>query len=695
MDTKQISLFSPASDREDLEAEVQSLRREIEKHNQAYYELDNPLISDSEYDALMRKLKDLETEIASGGGSIPNNSPSRKVGGRAAKKFAQIAHNPPMLSLDNVFSEEEFRDFYQKLLVRLGLPANTELTLSAEPKFDGLAVNLRYEYGKLTAAATRGDGQNGEDVTANVREISDIPKQLTGNLPDLIDIRGEIFMTKKAFAELNAKSQEKSGGKLFANPRNAAAGSLRQLNPEITRERNLSFFAYGIGSYQNFTLPQNYSELLRTYRSFNIPSCDLQQQINGLDAAIEFMTNLGKIRNELPFDIDGVVFKVDEFALQKQAGFISRAPRWAIAWKFPAIEVSTQILDIDIQVGRTGALTPVARLEPVEIAGVTVSNATLHNALEIARKDIYIGDFVFLRRAGDVIPEIVKAIPEKRPADARKFQMPAHCPVCNSAVIQDESAVIRCSGGLHCPAQKTAALIHFASRAALDIQGLGEKIIDDAVELGKLRNPADIFRLTLEDWKNLPRLGQKSAENLVAAIKKARFCTLPRFIYALGIREIGAVNARAIAEKFSSIEKILSATEEEFLAIDGIGEESAKYLKSFLSDQENLAVIQDLLQLGIVLEEMPAKKTVNSIFSDKKVVITGSFAEFSREELGEILRTLGAKVSASVSKNTDFLVAGEKAGSKLDKARGLGVQIIDAEKLQSELAKTRQEEENA
>ncbi|MBP3194537.1 MAG: NAD-dependent DNA ligase LigA [Cardiobacteriaceae bacterium] len=681
MDTKQISLFSTDGNTQDLDAQVETLRKEIEKHNQAYYELDNPVISDSEYDALLRNLKDLEAKIASTGGNIPQNSPSRKVGGKAVKKFAQITHNPPMLSLDNVFNEAEFRDFYQKLTTRLELPENSELTLSAEPKFDGLAVNLRYEYGKLTAAATRGDGQNGEDVTANVREITDIPKQLTGNPPDSIDIRGEIFMTKKAFAELNAKSS----GKLFANPRNAAAGSLRQLNPEITRKRNLSFFAYGIGSYQNFTLPENYSELLNLYRAFNIPICDLQKQINGLDAAIEFMTNLGKIRNELPFDIDGVVFKVDEFALQKQAGFISRAPRWAIAWKFPAIEVSTRILDIDIQVGRTGALTPVARLEPVEIAGVTVSNATLHNALEIARKDIHIGDFVFLRRAGDVIPEIVKTIPEKRPADARKFQMPERCPVCNSAVIQDESAVIRCSGGLHCRAQRTASLIHFASRAALDIQGLGEKIIEDAVELGKLQTPADIFRLTVEDWKQLPRLGQKSAENLVAAIEKARFCTLPRFIYALGIREIGAVNARALAEQFSSIEKILTASEEEFLSIDGIGAESAKYLKSFFSDQENLAVIADLLKLGIVLEEVEVKKTLNSIFSGKKVVITGSFADFSREELAEILRGFGAKVSASVSKNTDFLIAGEKAGSKLDKARELEVQIIDAEKLQEEL----------
>ena len=664
---------------------ITALRALIRAHDHAYYVLDNPTIADAEYDALMQELRALE---ATSGAPVPDDSPTRRVGGKADGAFAPITHAVPMLSLDNVFNVEDFAAFYRRLQERLGSDAS--LHLSAEPKFDGLAISLRYENGVLTRAATRGDGTTGEDVTANVRTIRAIPlRLLTDTPPAVIEVRGEIYMPKAAFATLNAQALQ-AGGKTFANPRNAAAGSLRQLDPAITAARQLSFFAYGYGAHDGFILPATYTELLAQYRAWGLPVCPLQRALTGADAAAAYMADMAARRHDLPYEIDGIVYKADRFAEQQTAGFVSRAPRWAVAWKFPAVEKTTIVEAIDVQVGRTGAVTPVARLQAVEVGGVTVTNATLHNADEVARKDVRVGDTVFVRRAGDVIPEIVKVVLEKRPADSQPFTMPTHCPVCASEVIRPEGeAVARCSGGLHCQAQRVQALIHFASRKALDIQGLGDKLIEQVVANGSVQSPADLFRLTLDDWSALPRMASKSAQNVLDALNAAKETTLSRFIYALGIREVGNVSAELLARHYRELPALLAADEEDLQAIDGIGPVMAQYIRHFFLDDANRAVIADLQAAGVHWPAVEAPVVnADSPLAGKTVVITGTLPTMNRDTAAAHIVALGGKTGSAVSKKTDYLLAGDKAGSKLTKAQELGVVIIDEAQLLAWLAET-------
>ena len=659
-----------------------ALREEIRAHDHAYYVLDNPRIADAEYDALMRELRALE---AASGEPVPADSPTRRVGGKADSAFAPVAHSVPMLSLDNVFSAEEFHAFIKRLQERLD---HSGLRLSAEPKFDGLAISLRYENGVLVRAATRGDGATGEDVTANVRTIRAIPLRLLDTAPPaVIDIRGEIYMPKAAFAALN-EAAERDGGKTFANPRNAAAGSLRQLDPAITASRKLSFFAYGLGAHDGYALPATYSDLLAQYRAWGVPVCPLQRALDSVAAAVAYMADLGEKRHALPYEIDGVVYKADYYADQQAAGFVSRAPRWAVAWKFPAVEKTTLVEAIDVQVGRTGAITPVARLRPVEVGGVTVTNATLHNADEVARKDVRVGDIVFVRRAGDVIPEIVKTVLEARPAESLPFAMPTHCPDCGSEIIRPEGeAVARCSGGLHCRAQRAQALIHFASRKALDIQGLGDKLIEQLVRDDRLHSPADLFALTLEDWAALPRMAEKSAQNILAALEAAKSTTLARFIYALGIREVGNVSAELLARHYRELPALMAASEEDLQAIDGIGPVMAQYIRHFFLDDANRAVIAALQAAGIHWPVVEAPViAADSPLAGKTVVITGTLPTMTRDEAAAHIARLGGKTASAVSKKTDYLLAGDKAGSKLEKAQALGVAIIDEAQLLAWLA---------
>ena len=630
----------------------------------------------------MCELRALE---AASGEPVPADSPSQRVGGKADGAFAPVAHAVPMLSLDNVFSAEEFHAFIKRLQERLD---HSGLRLSAEPKFDGLAISLRYENGILTRAATRGDGATGEDVTANVRTIRAIPLRLLDAAPPaVIDIRGEIYMPKAAFAALNAAA-ERDGGKTFANPRNAAAGSLRQLDPAITASRHLSFYAYGLGAHDGYALPATYSDLLAQYRDWGVPVCPRQSAVASVEEAVAYMAALGAKRHELPYEIDGVVYKADRYRDQQAAGFVSRAPRWAIAWKFPAVEKTTVVEAIDVQVGRTGAVTPVARLRPVEVGGVTVTNATLHNADEVARKDVRVGDTVFVRRAGDVIPEIVKTVLEARPATSVPFAMPTHCPDCGSEIIRPEGeAVARCSGGLHCRAQRAQALIHFASRKALDIQGLGDKLIEQLVQDGRVHSPADLFALTLEDWAALPRMAEKSAQNILAALEAAKSTTLARFIYALGIREVGNVSAELLARHYRELPALLAADEDDLQAIDGIGPVMAQYIRHFFMDDANLAVIAALQAAGIHWPRGEAPVVAaDSPLAGKTVVITGTLPTMSRDEAAAHIARLGGKTASAVSKKTDYLLAGDKAGSKLEKAQALGVAIIDEAQLLAWLA---------
>ena len=657
---------------------IEELRNTIRAHDHAYYVLDNPTVADAEYDALMQELRALE---AASGAPVPDDSPTRRVGGKADGAFAPITHAVPMLSLDNVFNAEDFAAFYRRLQERLD--SDALLHLSAEPKFDGLAINLRYENGVLTRAATRGDGATGEDVTANVRTIRAIPLRLLSDTPPaVIEVRGEIYMPKAAFTALNAQALQ-AGGKTFANPRNAAAGSLRQLDPAITAARQLSFFAYGYGAHDGFILPATYTELLAQYRAWGLPVCPLQRALTGADAAAAYMADMAARRHDLPYEIDGIVYKADRFAEQQTAGFVSRAPRWAVAWKFPAVEKTTIVEAIDVQVGRTGAVTPVARLQAVEVGGVTVTNATLHNADEVARKDVRVGDTVFVRRAGDVIPEIVKVVLEKRPADSQPFTMPTHCPICASEVIRPEGeAVARCSGGLHCQAQRVQALIHFASRKALDIQGLGDKLIEQVVANGSVQSPTDLFRLTLDDWSALPRMASKSAQNVLDALNAAKETTLSRFIYALGIREVGNVSAELLARHYRKLPALLAADEEDLQAIDGIGPVMAQYIRHFFLDEANRAVIADLQAAGVHWPAVEAPVVnADSPLAGKTVVITGTLPTMSRDTAAAHVTALGGKTSSAVSKKTDYLLAGDKAGSKLTKAQELGVAIIDEAQL--------------
>jgi DNA ligase (NAD+) len=655
------------------------LRAELNRHNHNYYVRDAPTIPDAEYDRLFRELQALEEANPE---LITPDSPTRRVGGQASSQFAPVTHSVPMLSLNNGFSEEEIASFDRR--VREGLRAE-EAEYATELKFDGLAINLRYENGVLTQAATRGDGFTGEDVTASVRTIRAIPLRLnTPHPPAVLDVRGEVLMFKADFARLNTRQRE-AGLREFANPRNAAAGSLRQLDPRITAERRLQFFAYGAGLVEGATLPETHSALLDWYQALGMPVCPERAVVNGADGLLSFFHMVEAKRDSLPYDIDGVVYKVNRFAEQERLGFVSRAPRFALAHKFAAQEALTVVQDIGVQVGRTGAITPLARLAPVFVGGANVTNATLHNEDEVRRKDIRIGDTVIVRRAGDVIPEVVTFVPERRPADAREFVMPVNCPVCGSPIVRPEGeAVARCSGGwTKCVAQKKNGLQHFASRKAMNIDGLGEQLVDQLVEKGLVDTAADLYRLDLATLSALERMADKSARNLLEALDKSRSTTLARFLYALGIRHVGEATAKALADHFGTLDALLDASEEQLLEVPDVGPVVAVSIAQFLADPLNrdlISQLRDQHAAGIHWKEQSVVRASRPL-SGKTFVLTGTLPTMTREQAAELIENAGGKVSGSVSKKTDYLVAGQEAGSKLAKALELGVTILDEKKL--------------
>ncbi|MEJ2213240.1 MAG: NAD-dependent DNA ligase LigA [Gammaproteobacteria bacterium] len=663
-----------------LKQKIEQLRDQIDKHNYSYYVLDDPTIPDSEYDRLMRELQGLEAENPE---FFSESSPTQRVGATPLKAFTQVSHSIPMLSLDNAFSQEEMTDFLSRIKDRLKTDQAT--VFSVEPKLDGLAISIRYENGLLITAATRGDGFTGEDVTQNVKTIPAIPLRLMGkDFPDVIEIRGEIFMPKKGFEKLNRQALDK-GEKTFANPRNAAAGSLRQLDSKITAKRPLSFFCYGLGEISDKNLPKTHSDTMQLLKQWGIPVSPELKVVSGIKGISHAYQDIAARREVLPYDIDGVVYKVDDFQLQQQLGFVSRAPRWAIAWKFPAQEEMTSVEAIEFQVGRTGSITPVARLKPVFVGGVTISNATLHNMDEIQRKDVRVGDTVYIRRAGDVIPEVVRVIPDMRPEGTEAVVMPSQCPVCQSDIVRIEGeAVARCSGGLFCPAQRKEAIKHFASRKALDIDGLGDKLVEQLVDLEMIKTPADLFDLSVEQIAKLERMAKKSAENLINALEKSKSTTLPRFIYALGIREVGEATARNLANHFRTIEAIKNASIDELQQTQDIGPVVASFIQSFFEQEHNNEVIEKLLDNGVNWPAITTENTSNTL-AGVTFVLTGALSK-PRDEYKALLLEAGAKVSGSISAKTDYLVAGEKAGSKLDKAKNLGVTIIDEQRLTSMLS---------
>ena len=647
------------------------LSGEINRHNVAYYVLDAPTIPDAEYDLLFRELQALE---AAHPDLITQDSPTQRVGAAPLPEFSQISHSVPMLSLANGFDEGDILAFDRR--VRDGLHAD-RVDYAAELKFDGLAISLRYEDGVLVQAATRGDGETGEDVTANIRTIRAIPlRLLAAHPPQVLEVRGEVLMFKADFGKLNERQRE-AGQKEFANPRNAAAGSLRQLDSRITAQRSLRFFAYGIGVIDGAPMPQTHAALLDWFAELGIPVCQERAVVTGTDGLLGFFRQVGEKRERLPYDIDGVVYKVNKTDLQEQLGFVTRAPRFAIAHKFPAQEATTTLLDIEVQVGRTGAITPVARLAPVFVGGVTVTNATLHNEDEIRRKDIRIGDTVIVRRAGDVIPEVVAHVPEARPAQARAFVMPTTCPVCDAPIVKPEDeAVARCSGGwTRCAAQRKGGLQHFASRKAMDIDGLGDQLIDQLVDRGLVTTAADLYRFDASTLAGLDRMAEKSAQNVIAALDKSRETTLSRFLYALGIRHVGESTARALASHFGNLEAILAASEEELLAVDDVGPVVAASIRQFLSDPANQAMISGLRAAGVHWKNEYA--TMRGALSGKTFVLTGSLPSLSREAASAMIRAAGGKVSSAVSAKTSFVVAGADAGGKLAKAHSLGITVLD------------------
>ena len=656
---------------------AEQLRSRIEQHNYQYYVLDDPKISDAEYDGLFRELLDLETRYPE---LTTPDSPTQRVGGKPIAAFRQVRHEQPMLSLNNGFTDDDVFAFDKRIREASGLD---DVEYSVEPKFDGLAVSLRYENGKLARGATRGDGTTGEDVTQNVRAIKAVPLRIDPSLaPSILEVRGEILMFKADFHSLN-KRQTGEGGKVFANPRNAAAGSLRQLDPAVTASRALRFFAYGIGHTDPMQGPESQSQLLNWLMQLGMPVSPNHATARGASQLLSFYADILRKRDILPYDIDGVVYKVNSFKLQSQIGYASRAPRFAIAHKFPAEEAITEVEDIEVQVGRTGAITPVARLKPVFVGGVTVTNATLHNEDELARKDVRVFDRVVVRRAGDVIPEIVRVIPEQRPDNALPFVMPTHCPACGSSVSREhDEAIARCSGGLFCPAQRKQALVHFVGRRAMDIDGLGEKLIEQLVDGGIVQTPADIFILSKEALAALDRMGEKSASKLVTSIEKARNTTLERFIYSLGIRNVGESTAKDLATHFGKLQKIMSASEDELMNVPDIGPVVASSVKHFFAEPHNREVIESLISHGVAWPENDGnRRTGNGVLSGKTFVITGTLSRVTREEAKRAIESAGGKVSGSVSGRTDYVVAGADPGSKLAKARELGVAVLDEDGL--------------
>jgi DNA ligase (NAD+) len=658
----------------DARRRIGELRDLIRQHDYRYYVLDDPSVSDAEYDGLMLELRALETqhpELTSA------DSPTQRVGGQPAAGFAPVRHRIPMLSLDNAFSEEDIRDFDRRVRTRLGREQDT-MVYCAEPKLDGLAVSLTYRQGALALAATRGDGATGEDVTANVRTIRAVPLQLHGAYPDEIEIRGEIFMPIAGLAKLNAAAAA-AGEKLYANPRNAAAGSLRQLDPRITATRTLEAFFYGYGYWND--PPPTQMAMLQQLARWGLRTNPLVRAVQGVEGCLAFFRDIGARRAGLTYQIDGVVYKVDARADQEALGYVARAPRWAIAHKFPAEEALTQVRDIEFQVGRTGVLTPVARLAPVQVGGVTVSNATLHNFDELARKDVQIGDTVSVRRAGDVIPEIVRVLPERRTGEVHPVVLPTRCPVCGAAVVRVEGeAAARCSGAFSCPAQRMEALRHFASRRALDIEGLGEKLIEQLVDEGLVREPSELYQLDATRLIELARMGEKSVAKLLAAIERSKQTTLPRLLYALGIPGVGETTARALAEHFGTLEAIQRAGLEQILEVPDIGPTIGASVHSFFADERHRRQLAQLRELGVRFPEGPPARREQQAalpLQGVTVVLTGTLTGLTREEAAERLTALGAKVSGSVSKRTRYVVAGADPGSKLSRAEALGVSVLD------------------
>ncbi|VVE71057.1 DNA ligase (NAD(+)) LigA [Pandoraea anapnoica] len=680
------------------------LRAELARHNRAYYEDDAPLIPDAEYDRLFGELVALENahpELQRA------DSPTQRVGGKPVDGFAPVVHRVPMLSLNNGFADEDVEAFDRRVSDGLRPDAagaagagnassgdlfGAPVEYAAELKFDGLAIALRYEQGVLVQAATRGDGTTGEDVTANIRTIKKIPLKLkTDDPPEVLEVRGEVLMFRADFDKLNV-AQEAAGEKVFVNPRNAAAGSLRQLDSKITAKRPLSFFAYGVGELVGVPMPETHSALLDWYVTLGIPVNDKREVVQGAQGLLKFYREVGEARASLPYDIDGVVYKVNRRDEQDRLGFVSRAPRFALAHKFPAQEALTTLLDIEVQVGRTGAITPVARLAPVFVGGATVTNATLHNEDEIRRKDVMIGDTVIVRRAGDVIPEVVGSVLDRRPDDARAFVMPTECPVCGSAIekLPDE-AIARCTGGLICAAQRKQALLHFAQRRALDIEGLGDKLVEQLVDQQIIRTPADLFKLGVAKLAALDRMADKSASNLVAALETARHTTLARFIFALGIRHVGEATAKDLARHFGKLDNLIAVCKRdsdltELLAVPDVGPIVAESINNFFCEDHNVEVIEQLRAAGVTWPESEPAAVAPLPLAGKTFVLTGTLPTLSRDEAKAMLEAQGAKVAGSVSAKTDYVVAGAEAGSKLAKAEALGVPVLDEDAMRAMLA---------
>jgi DNA ligase (NAD+) len=687
-----------------LEQRAAKLREQLDDANYRYHVLDAPVLTDAEYDALMRELEALETahpELAS------PESPTQRVGAAGRGEFAEVVHARPMLSLSNAFSDEEVRDFVQRISTAIG---EAEPVFSVEPKLDGLAISLRYEHGVFVRGATRGDGSVGEDVSANLRTVRAIPLKLrVHKAPALLEVRGEVYMPRAGFEAFNERARER-GERTLANPRNGAAGSLRQLDARITASRPLAFYAYALGAVEGWTPPARHSEILQELRRFGFPVSPQVDVASGAEGLLHYFERIGALRDALPYDIDGVVYKLDGIAQQEAMGFVSRAPRWALAHKFPAQEQTTRLEAIDVQVGRTGAITPVARLAPVNVAGVVVTNATLHNADQVARLDARPGDTVIVRRAGDVIPEVAAVVMAARPKDAKgqplhpPYEMPTTCPVCGSHIVREEGEVAsRCSGGLYCPAQRKQALIHFASRRAMDIEGLGDRLIDDLVELGFLNTIADIYTLRLADFLEMRRraderdgtvpetvksgkVASKWAENLVDAIARSRGTTLERLLFALGIRDVGESTARTLARHFGALDALMAADEAALLEVPDVGPVVARRIHDFFAEKHNREAIAALRAAGVHWPEGAPRRSADGRLAGKTVVLTGALSAMSRDEAGDRLQALGAKVSGSVSKKTSFVVAGEAAGSKLDKARELDVEVWDEARLLAFLA---------
>lgn len=682
---------SPAASAGEVAARAAALRAEIARHDHAYYVLDAPTIPDAEYDRLFRELQAIEQVHPA---LRSADSPTQRVGGKPLAQFAAVRHRIPMLSIRTETDTEASGAFVFDSRVRSALKRNDEdppIEYAAELKFDGLAISLRYEDGVLVQGATRGDGETGEDVTANVRTVKAIPLRLRGEAPPVLEIRGEVYMRRDDFERLNTR-QADAGDKTFVNPRNAAAGSIRQLDPSIAARRPLSFFAYGLGDTGEWTPPATHAEVLDVIAAFGLPVCEHRAVVQGAQGLADFHARMGALRDTLPFDIDGVVYKVNSRALQQQLGFVTREPRWAVAHKYPAQEAVTLLRDIEVQVGRTGALTPVARLEPVFVGGVTVTNATLHNQDEIDRKDVRIGDWVIVRRAGDVIPEVVAPVLERRSGEPPRFVLLERfptCPVCGSHVVRGEDeAVARCTGGLFCPAQRKQALLHFAGRRAMDIEGLGDKLVDQLVDAAIVKTPVDLYRLGVLALANLERMGEKSAQNLLMAIEKSRSTTLARFIFALGIRNVGEATARDLARHFGNLDALVAADVDALQQVPDVGPIVAQCIADFFGEPHNREVIEQLRAAGVQWAEGEPQGTVAGALAGKTFVLTGTLPTLSRDEAKALIEARGGKVAGSVSKKTHYVIAGAEAGSKLDKAQALGLAILDEDGLRALLNET-------